>query len=647
MHLNLKTINMVSIIEELLPKRGIFNGVFDNGEIVAMPVRKLIFHLIFWNVCRKWGVDIDNTFIVDTSVVNSNTITNIGTKILDMIRTIHPTYHDLVYDLSDAINTLNKFVINNCQEYHKSLSILDLVRIAAIPEIKKICDDKISDINLPIKVINGKIKSNVEKLFKELKKPHPDNTIYDFINLRFVNEVQLAHIFYQIGFRTDINDQVVRYPVQGNYLDGLHNGIEYCLEALSAKKSAFYNRDSLPTTEYFGRKQHILLSGIKYMYPGDCGTTITMPMLITERLRDVVLYKNIVEGAQLITLTKDNIDKYVGKVVDFRTPMTCRYQNGICEACGGKLLASITPQTHVGIFSAIQTTAVVTQVILSAKHMQDTSTVDYIIPGELKTMFVRQHGGIYVIPKIAEKFKSATLVLSVNDAVHLLCLSDYNLNRLSSINESAFGMCREIVVLKDNIPVSNQICLEQNGQAPMYSRHLIKYIADNPQHTITRDEMFMVDLVDFNFVNPLFKLTVMNDSMVKFVDNAKKLLETKIQTYKSITQLVTDFTNLVYSQVKPNITYLEVVLRAAMISGKYDYRIPIVTDIDNVKFTANKTVNMRRSLGMLCAFEQLPTAFEDPAIFIMPKSYVAFDDFLNLKPAKRNKPSIPITVSTV
>jgi len=623
---------MHTIVNELLPRRGMVSVVFDNGELKMIPVRKLIFHLIFFTVARKWGVTITPDFIVDTNTINSSTISELGTKILDAVRSIHAEWHDIVYDFNDSINVLNRFTIDNCQQYHKSLSILDLVSTASIPEVKKIVENKVRDPNLSMRESEKQIKANTAKLFDVLKKPHPLNKIYDFINLRFVKAAQLGHIFYQIGYRTDIDDRIIRYPVQGNYLDGLENVTEYCLEALSAKKSAFYNRDSLPTTEYFGRRQHILLSCIEHMYPGDCGTNVTMPIMITKNRRDVVIYKNIVEGSQLINLNGSNIDKYVGKIVNMRTPIACRYQDGVCEACGGTLLGSITPNTHLGIFSAMQTTSLVTQVILGNKHISDTRSIDFVIPSELIGFFQKAKGNIYVKPKIAESFKNASLVISTNDAVHLLCLGDYNLNRLSSINETLFGTCKDLVILKNGNPITDQVHLEINDQAPLYSKHLIKYISEHPDNIVIRDDMFIIDMKDFNFSNPIFKLITMNNSMVKFVKSAQMLLENRIKNYTSATALVNDFTNLVYEQVKPNIAYLEVVLRAASITSLHDYRLPIITDIDKVLFASNKDVNMRRSLGMLCAFQQLFTAFEDPKMYLIPKTFTQFDHFLNLKP---------------
>lgn len=635
--LQLKSVNMIEIIGSLLLRKGSIAVTFDDNSVVDMPVRKLIFHLIFWNVGRKWGVPITPKFIIKTELINSNTISEIGTLILREIVKRHNTYHESAFDFGEAINTLNQFVINNCQEYHKSMSIIDLIQIANIPEIRAITDDKVTDPMTPMREAERKIETNSLLLFKELKKPHPGNTLYPFIHLRFIKETQLAHIFYQVGYRTDIDDSVFRYPVSGNYLDGLKNITEYVLESLSAKKSSFYNKYSLPITEYFGRRQHILLAALQYLYPGDCGSTITMPLRITERMRNAVLFKNIVVGSQIITLTEDNVDNYLGEVVQFRTPMGCRHRDGVCMACGGKLISNITPNTHVGIFSAQQATNVITQSILSNKHVQSIRAIEYVIPAEFLSMFRKSQSYIFAKPTVADKLKNVKFIITKTDAMHLLGISDFQLGNLNNISESAFGICRSLAMIRDNTVVFDQESLESNSQFPLYSKYLIKYIADHPELVGNQDDVFYVDMKLFDFTKPLFKLIIMNNSMVKFVNNAKMLLENKIGSYTSATALINDFTDLVYGQVHANIVYLEIILRAAMISGNYDYRIPIVEDIDKVKFTSNLKINMYRSLGMLCAFERAPAAFDNPLMYIMPKTYTKFCDFLNLKPKHQIK----------
>ena len=634
--MNLVNLDFASARDELITRHGVVNVIFDNGEIVAMKSRVLLFHLIFWGIGRKWGVMITPELIVDTSVVNSSTISKLGSLILDRAQSLHHNHHDIVFDFNEAINTINNLTINHCQEYHRSLNILDLARIAVLPQIRAICDDKVTDPKMPMVEAEAKLKENKAKLFAELNKPHPMNKLYYFTNLRFVKETQLAHIFYQIGFRTDINDTIIRYTVVGNYLDGLQNYKEYALEALSAKKSAFYTKDSIPDAEYFSRCQHLLLNNIKYLYPGDCGTTIVNPMLITKKLRNAVLYKNIVEGSRIITIDQTNVDSYIGKVVKFRTPIGCQHGNGVCEICAGKLLSNITPGMHLGIYSAMQVTEKITQVILSSKHMQDTTAVEYTVPDELTELMFKKQSGIYIKPKLLAKFKNITLIIGIEDASYLRSIRDFDLSRLSSISESAFGRVSSIVMMKDGLPVIDQVNMIVNNQKPLYSKQLIKYIGDQPESVVIRDGMFSINLNNFNFEDPLFKIIAINNSMVKFVKAAKYMLETDIANYTSASALIADFADLIYDQVHPNLSYIEVVLRASMITNRYDLRMPVVTDIDNVKFSKNHHIVSHRSLGTLCAFQGLPATLTSPVFWISPKVKSDFCSFLNLRDNKCN-----------
>lgn len=66
----------------------------------------------------------------------------------------------------------------------------------------------------------------------------------------------------------------------------------------------------------------------------DCGSKATMPMVATEKLANE--YRYFVNGDKLELLSPENIDKYKGKVLKFRTPMGCCRDNGPCNMCVGE-----------------------------------------------------------------------------------------------------------------------------------------------------------------------------------------------------------------------------------------------------------------------------------------------------------------------
>ncbi len=632
--IDIASVNIETLIEELLDRDGSVKVKFADNTIIDMEVRKLIFHLVFWEVGRRWQIPILPHHVVDTSKVNSTTISNLTTSIYLDIKRLHTNCDMVTMDINNAMNKLNNLVIEHCQTHHASIDIVGLAKTAYLPEISRICSDKVTEqTTVTMRDDEIKLKSNSKALYKELTRYHLDNAIYPFISLRFVKPTQLAHIFYQIGYRSDVNDTIVRYPVSGNYLDGLRNYKEYALEAISAKKTAFYNQSSIPKSEYFGRRQHILASSISKLYPGDCGSKVLVPIMITDKIikRSSVLYKNAVINGKLTTITKDDLGSLFGKTIDFRSPMTCKYTDGVCSVCAGELLSNVAKRIHIGIYSAIQVTSPITQFILSAKHMQETSAIEYALPDDLNTIMIKKKNGIFIKDKLADKLKELVLVLPQNVGMHLTNIPDMVISSIKSVSESAFGKVNGIAFMRNGLPVTDQVEMIVNYQQPVFSKHLIMYIHNHPEVITVDDGLVYITLNKFDISKSVFRLITFNNSMARFVDNAEKMLERDIAKYTSIPELITDIGDMMYDHINTNLAYIEVVLKAALVTNKFDSRIPVVENIDDVHFNTNKNINLTRSLGNLFAFQELPKALLSPLAYVIPKICGKFDDFLNLK----------------
>ena len=68
----------------------------------------------------------------------------------------------------------------------------------------------------------------------------------------------------------------------------------------------------------------------------DCKSKNTLKVLVTPHNVDKFIYRYIVSGSSLIQLTHDNIDNYLGKVINLRSPMFCTADQ-ICAKCAGTL----------------------------------------------------------------------------------------------------------------------------------------------------------------------------------------------------------------------------------------------------------------------------------------------------------------------
>lgn len=88
---------------------------------------------------------------------------------------------------------------------------------------------------------------------------------------------------------------------------------------------------------YEGKKLAAALQSIIVDEQGsDCGTSLTKKMLITKDNKDLFMYRYIVEKGKLVILDETNMNNYVGKYVDLRTPLYCK-NDKYCSKCAGEL----------------------------------------------------------------------------------------------------------------------------------------------------------------------------------------------------------------------------------------------------------------------------------------------------------------------
>jgi len=143
---------------------------------------------------------------------------------------------------------------------------------------------------------------------------------------------------------TSVMRGAIRHPADPNRYDiSTHNLIEgtpkeefeeYANMTVAASASR-----ALSTQQggYIGKQLHAAFQTLVLDKAGsNCGTTKTVKILITDNNASKLMYRYIVSGSKLILLDEATISKYIGKVVNLRTPMMC-ISDHICSKCAGEL----------------------------------------------------------------------------------------------------------------------------------------------------------------------------------------------------------------------------------------------------------------------------------------------------------------------
>jgi hypothetical protein len=73
----------------------------------------------------------------------------------------------------------------------------------------------------------------------------------------------------------------------------------------------------------------------------DCGSQNYLQVMLSRDIASKFIYRTILVGDKLVTLTEENLPSYMGKMVLMRSPMHCHTDNGYCYTCMGETFRTI------------------------------------------------------------------------------------------------------------------------------------------------------------------------------------------------------------------------------------------------------------------------------------------------------------------
>lgn len=631
MRLSLQQISTPNILEtfnDISNISGPCTLELSDGE-VTLPVRHAIIHLIFWRNFHAFGVPIRKDHVVFTEGVCSDAIISKFQSIAyKELRTLFPDKEkEISMRIFRTIDEYNQFILLKLSEWHSSIDIFQLAKLINEPKVKEITE-------VPIKQEMG--TDVVEKMIADANKEFcsligtrgalKNNVLLPFMESSLLNKNQLMQMFVALGVRTDINDMIVLYPISASVMRGMTDICQYVVEALASKKSHFYNFVAVRDSQYFSRKQHLLTSIIRHIYPGNCGTKVTVPFKVTTQNAKYLVGKYILneDGTETL-LMDDNIPNYIDKTINMFSPGTCRYTDGYCEHCGGLMSKYLPKELNIGILSATIVVKDITQLILSSKHFVKTNSIIYKVPAEGTPYFQRRNNEIFWRKDMQKELDNLTLGFLLRDIcpLHDLTL----LKPDEDINEEKFSHPTYMVISSNKKCDDIEIPLVSDKTTPHLSAEFLFHMKKNLKKIKQDESMIWIPLNGIAPQYPIFRSVVANNSMMAYMKLAASFLQTNIDKITSYSQALRDFTDIVYSKVGVNIIHIETMLKAYMVTSSLNYDVPVVTDPNHVLFQTNPRIVKNRTVSGELAFQCLLQYLSYPGTFIIPRSPGVFDPF--------------------
>lgn len=228
-------------------------------------------------------------------------------------------------------------------------------------------------------ILAGKIEKDLLDMAKDELKDLPDMDIYDSGSRgSFGNNYKMTAVSRGVVASVSNPDEI--NISMASIDDGIPPEERYIYADVLTNAS--YSRAILTRNGgYEAKKLAAAFQGIVFDKKGsDCGTKLTVKLLITESNKKLLTDRYIMENGRTKLIDSSNIDDYVGKIVNLRSPMYCR--NGkYCSKCTGELYHKLGIK-NVGLISNVIGTSMTTLALKafhnSAIKLKEINYEDYI-----------------------------------------------------------------------------------------------------------------------------------------------------------------------------------------------------------------------------------------------------------------------------
>lgn len=526
------------------------------------------------------------------------------------------------------VNRLYNFTIRNHGKYQQSVDIISLCQlIEEEPQIKALADIVFDD-KLGTKIAEERFNVASAELIRLLKTRGAlkNNPLLNFMEPGCLKAVQIPQVLLAYGPRSDLDDTMAPHSISQSSLQGLRTPADYATEYLGAKKAMYNNKSMIEKTQYYARKMRLACEAFRRYYATDCGNRLTVPTVLHKAWLMNYVDKVIIDRGKRVILTPDMLAKYSDKTVDMISLTTCRHTDGFCEHCAGRGNYEagnfIPKQIHVGQLASTNTNSKVSQNVLSTKHLIKTKSKVYQVPDGARKYFFHSNECLLWSPTSKHELKKCFIRI---ERSALGPITDLSHDEDVPDAECYSQMIDFEILDAQGIPV-DQVTIATEDFVPYLSAEALHYMRLNYAKLEIDNDTITIPLSKFDWNQPFFKYVVVNDDMIAFVKRYQEFFNRHLSSHTSIASAIQAATNIIYARTPINIFWIEIIIRAFMVTDDDNAAIPRVTDIDHVKFGTMDTVCSSRALSTKLAFEALGSYFSTPSTFLRDHEEGLFDD---------------------
>lgn len=574
-----------------------YEVTFDDGEVVTTDIPRLVYSRFLWEIVNKYPkTPLLKTMLLSMKErITMTTHLDIMAKIMVEAEKIYdyvPGYdpnemNRVIYQIT---NHLHNHAVEHLGEYITSISILDYVAVTNHPEVKA---SKALLIAKQPGVTADDIAAHHRLVTKLLNSPaFATNGLAKEVKSKFVDSNQVLQNVGCRGFCVDADFNIFGYALVNSFTEGMPDLPSAIIESRSSTVASYMARDPMQDSEYANRQVQILAASLSTIHPGDCGSKHLMPYAIDtpNKLRDldgIFFEDEVTNTIRPIDCVKD-IGRLVGKIVNIRNVAMCEHPDsaGVCATCFGTLAKNIPKGTNIGWASAGHLLNIVSQSILSIKHILGTSNgngairVDseylHLLRGKAKGNYVwlsEQLDGKEFSIEI-----NAAQAAMLNDVMHVDNLDMLNPASISSLSRITFNYTNRKHQTREDVPVLT------DKKIPFLSLPLLKHIKKTG-YTVTPEGDYHVDMTGWDNRYPFLTYPIKEENSNDYrslIENMIMGTNSKINLvkpavdYETTAAALAAFHTLVSTKFNVSFSHLQIILCAFLTTDKAngDYTLP-------------------------------------------------------------------------
>lgn len=570
---NLKDMVFDYIDNELF-KKSTIRFEFENGMSARVNTTYGLINLLMWTsiIKTKQKIQPKHLFFRRKGITNKYIKEYLDKfPILYTRENLENTNSKMVlYDLNRIIDdTLRglKFVDKMAWYFNNSINLEDFILMYHnCPGFKEIIDRQDTDyyMNLPVESVNTEALNDMNKLIEYIidakKYIGRDHCLSDTFRAGVgVKPKQAREVFTCIGIKPDGKGSIYHYLNHNNYVNGGANNVEFhMLESLVARIAQILSKKNTAYSGAFSRLLNLNCStSRKYTKKGtdeidpeyDCHTRNFIEYKVTNenKLKKIAdrYYRLSPDGMEYklgnpYEVLKKNKD-LIGKTIYLRSPITCKSAaegRGVCRKCMGEMYL-IMKCVNIGIYCVTILTEVLTQMMLSAKHLLEAklSKIKFDTDIDITKFIYLTEGTIYLNTDIPD-VNSWALKLNIEDIADEVLAS---MGDDEEIDDERIDITDEVKYIN----VFHLVNLETGEVVPvkttdMHNMYLTEFMYEFIYGKGQEEEEIIVPISELAN-SPLFNIGINNDDMSARLEAIVQILDLKanITSYDKNTFLET------------------------------------------------------------------------------------------------------------